>query len=236
MNLILLSPEQAVSETRYALTDRQYDHIVKVLKKAQGENLRVGILNGNIGDAKFDHEERQVEIQELATLPPAALPMELVLALPRPNMLKRTLMNMTAMGVKTIHLLHSAKVEKSYWQSPVLQQASIHEYLLEGLEQARDTILPKVQLHTKFKPFVEEVLPPLMSGKLGLVAHPYEADVCPVALEQSCILAIGPEGGWNEFEIEKWQEQGFKSVHLGERILKVETAVPVLLSRLYPAM
>ncbi|CUB05689.1 16S rRNA (uracil(1498)-N(3))-methyltransferase [Marinomonas fungiae] len=235
MNLILLAPDQALSDSHYQLNTRQQEHIAKVLKKAHDDTLRVGLLNGLIGDAVLDLERWQVTLGQLTTQPPKALPMELILALPRPNMLKRTLMNITAMGVKTVHLLHSAKVEKSYWQSPVLTDASIHDYLIEGLEQARDTVLPVVHQYTRFRPFVEDTLPDLLQGRVGLVAHPYQAETCPVDLQEPCVLAIGPEGGWNEFEMEKWSDAGMQSVHLGERILKVETAVPVLLSRLYPA-
>lgn len=235
MNLILLAPDQALTDSCYQLNDRQKEHIAKVLKKSQGDILRVGLLNGLIGDAVLDIATWQVSLGELTITPPKALPMELVLALPRPNMLKRTLMNITAMGVKTIHLLNSAKVEKSYWQSPVLSEESLHSYLIEGLEQARDTVLPTLQRHTRFRPFVEDLLPSILNGRIGLVAHPYQAEPCPVGLAEPSILAIGPEGGWNEFEMQKWNEAGMQSVHLGERILKVETAVPVLLSRIYPA-
>ncbi|MBJ7552302.1 16S rRNA (uracil(1498)-N(3))-methyltransferase [Marinomonas ostreistagni] len=235
MNLILLAPEQALSDQQYKLSDRQIEHISKVLKKDHGDKLRVGVLNGLIGDAVLDKSDWLVTMEALENEPPKPLPMELVLALPRPNMLKRTLMNITAMGVKKIHLLHSAKVEKSYWQSPVLKENSIYDCLVEGLEQARDTVLPEVHQYTRFRPFVEDVLPDLLVERMGLVAHPYQAEPCPVDLEQACVLAIGPEGGWNDFEMQKWSDAGMQCVHLGDRILKVETAVPVLLSRLYPA-
>ena len=146
MNLILLAPEQVVSDDRYALNERQLKHIQQVLKKGQGDTLRVGVLNGAIGDAEFDAVQGEAVIQSLSIEPPKALPLELVLALPRPNMLKRTLMNITAMGVKTIHLLNSAKVEKSYWQSPVLTEASLHSYLIEGLEQVNVTLSPSMDI------------------------------------------------------------------------------------------
>ena len=234
MNLILLSPDQKLSEDRYALSERQLCHLFDVLKKGQNDRVRVGVLNGKIGEATFDASNRLVVIDKLSIDPPKALPMELVLALPRPNMLKRTLLNVTAMGVKHIHLLNSAKVEKSYWQSPVLEPDSLHQFLLEGLEQARDTTLPIITFHKRFRPFVEDALPSLLKQQRGFLAHPYQAQPCPVDIDFPSILAIGPEGGWNEFEVDKWLEAGMETVHIGERILKVETAVPVLLSRLYP--
>jgi RsmE family RNA methyltransferase len=106
--------------------------------------------------------------------------------------------------------------------------------LLEGLEQAKDTVMPNWSLIPRFRPFVEDQLPDILKGKVGLLAHPYLAQRCPIDIQQPCVLALGPEGGWNEFEVSKWHEAGMESVHLGDRILKVETVVPVLLSRLYP--
>jgi RsmE family RNA methyltransferase len=239
MNLILLNPENNLSHDEYVLTARQQMHLSKVIKAKRGDVLRVGLLNGEIGEGVYESptEEKPAYIHSLnLTLqPPKPLPIVLVMALPRPNMLKRTLQNIAAMGVKDLYLIHSAKVEKSYWQSPVLQTESIEQSLLEGLEQAKDTIMPKYSLIPRFRPFVEDQLPAILENKIGLLAHPYLAKPCPINIQQPCVLALGPEGGWNEFEVGKWLEAGMESVQLGERILKVETVVPVLLSRLYPA-
>jgi RsmE family RNA methyltransferase len=239
MNLILLDPKQTLNAGQYALTDRQLTHITKVIKAKQGDVLRVGVLNGKIGVGIYApptvDQIGHIHSLNLTLLAPDALPMILVMALPRPNMLKRTLSNIAAMGVKELYLIHSAKVEKSYWQSPVLQTESIQQSLLEGLEQAKDTVMPKCSLIPRFRPFVEDQLPALLENRRGLLAHPYLAKPCPIDIQESCILALGPEGGWNEFEVGKWLEAGMESVQLGSRILKVETVVPVLLSRLYPS-
>lgn len=239
MNLILLDPKNTLDPDQYALTARQQTHVSKVIKAKQGDVLRVGILNGKIGEGVYEPPSGErlgyIHSLNLFLSAPSPLPIILVMALPRPKMLKRTLQNITAMGVKELHLIHSAKVEKSYWQSPVLQTDSINECLLEGLEQAKDTFMPKWSLIPRFRPFVEDQLPDLLKDRVGLLAHPYLAKSCPVDIQKPCVLALGPEGGWNEFEVSKWLESGMESVHLGERILKVETVVPVLLSRLYPA-
>ncbi|MBR7889101.1 16S rRNA (uracil(1498)-N(3))-methyltransferase [Marinomonas sp. A79] len=239
MNIILLDPDHTLDIGLYGLSARQQTHLTKVIKAERGAVLRVGLLNGQIGEGIYeppsDIMPGHIHSLNLTLSPPTPLPIVLVMALPRPNMLKRTLHNITAMGVKELYLIHSAKVEKSYWQSPVLQTESIEQCLLEGLEQAKDTIMPKWSLIPRFRPFVEDQLPSILEGKTGLLAHPYEAIPCPVDIQQPSVLALGPEGGWNEFEVMKWHEAGMKSVHLGDRILKVETVVPVLLSRLYPS-
>jgi RsmE family RNA methyltransferase len=139
------------------------------------------------------------------------------------------------MGVRRFHLIRSAKVEKSFFQTPVLEPEKIKELLLEGLTQAMDTRLPEVLIHNRFKPFVQDIVPTLAG--CGLIAHPGGAaelpDVYPGSGEKKKILlAVGPEGGWNDFEVENFLAQGFFAFSLGERILHVDTAVIALLAQL----
>src|SRR5690606_28312505 len=103
-----------------------------------------------------DAAELQVEFQQP---PPAKLPLTLLLALPRPKMLKRVLQTVASMGVPRLVLLNSYRVEKSFWQTPFLTPEAIREQLILGLEQSRDTVLPEVWIEKRFKPFVEDQLP-----------------------------------------------------------------------------
>lgn len=50
--------------------------------------------------------------------------------------------------------------------------------------------------------------------------------------EGRVLLAIGPEGGWIDYEIEKFQDQQFASCTIGDKILKVDTAVIALHSQI----
>ena len=129
--------------------------------------------------------------------------------------------------------MNTFRVEKSFWQSPWLKPEAIHEQLILGLEQARDTVLPEVILEKRFKPFVEDRLPAMSERMRKLVAHPVTDQICPAGGCEPTVLAIGPEGGFIPYEVERLVEYGFECVHLGPRILRVETAVPVLLSKLF---
>ncbi|AKX55804.1 16S rRNA methyltransferase [Thiopseudomonas alkaliphila] len=235
MNLILLEPSDFIGPHQVRLTDRRWQHIQQVHQAKLGESLRVGLINGLMGLGTVTAlDTTGVTLQiALSEPPPTALPLTLVLALPRPKMLKRTLQTIASMGVKRLILVNSYRVEKSFWQSPFLQAAAIREQLLLGLEQARDTVLPEVILEKRFKPFVEDRLPALTADSLALVAHPGAYPACPRQLEQQVTLAIGPEGGWIPYEVELLTQAGFSPVQLGDRILRVETAVPVLLARLF---
>ena len=114
-----------------------------------------------------------------------------------------------------------------------MEPETIREQLILGLEQGRDTVLPEVIIEKRFKPFVEDRLPAITCGKLGLVADPRASLSCPRHAAQSTVLAIGPEGGWIPYEVEKMQEAGLASVNLGPRILRVDTAVTALAARLF---
>jgi len=236
MNLILLFDTDFIAPTTARLSDRRYTHISTIHKPEPGEQLKVGRLNGEIGIATVTSIcENQVTLEvALEAQPPAPLPATLLLAMPRPKMLKRTLQTITAMGVKQIYLINSYRVDKSYWSTPLLQPEAIEEQLLLGLEQAGDTLMPEVHLRKRFKPFVEDELPQITANSRALVAHPYQAAACPEPSDQPTTLAIGPEGGFIPYEVEKLNAVGFESIHIGQRILRVENAVPVLLARLFP--
>ncbi len=236
MNLILLFADDFTSENEVIISDRRFHHIRSVHQPEIGETLKVGLLNGNRGQGEvIAFDEKQIRLcVELNQAPPKPLPLTLLLALPRPKMMKRTLQTIAAMGVKEIYLINSYRVDKSYWSSPLLKPEKIEEQLLLGLEQAGDTLMPKVHLRKRFKPFVEDELPAISADTRALVAHPYHASACPAESEQPTTLAVGPEGGFIAYEVEKLKECGFEAIHIGERILRVENAVPVLLARLFP--
>jgi RsmE family RNA methyltransferase len=157
----------------------------------------------------------------------------LLLALPRPPTLKKVLQASAAMGVKEIVLMHTQRVEKSFWGSPVLAEAALREQMLLGLEQGRDTVLPMITTERRFHEFARERLAGLLPGSRPLLAHPDATAECPRALASRVTLAVGPEGGFVPQEIDILGVHGFEAVSLGPRPLRVEHAVPALLGRLF---
>ncbi|MFJ3467518.1 16S rRNA (uracil(1498)-N(3))-methyltransferase [Pseudomonas sp. NPDC090201] len=235
MNLLLLEEADFISAERVILRDRRLKHMQEVHRSEVGDSLRVGRVGGLLGSAELLRlEPREAELSvSFDREPPAKLPLTLVLALPRPKMLRRVFQTVATMGVPRVILVNSYRVEKSFWQTPFLTPASIRENLILGLEQARDSVLPEIVIEKRFKPFVEDRLPAIVDGTLGLVGHPGDFPPCPRAVEQPVTLAIGPEGGWIPYEVELLRASGLNPVQLGERILRVETAVTALLARLF---
>ena len=236
MNLMLIKCEH-IQNNLTKIVGRQLTHLNEVQRLVKGDTVRVGEVNGAIGTGtiiSIDKQTAMIEVN-LTLRPPAPLPITVILALPRPKMLRRILQTIAAMGVKNVYLVNASRVEKSFWQSPLLAPESIEEQLILGLEQSRDTLLPAVHLRRLFKPFVEDELAGIVGESTAIVAHPISEQRCPIDCQVPITLAIGPEGGFIPFEIEKLVQAGFDPVHLGRRILRVENAVPALLSRLYPA-
>lgn len=235
MNLLLYSADELDASGNLQVAGRRLQHLLQVHRKDAGETVRVGEIGGRLGLARILRIDSQSALlqPEAGGEPPPKLPLRLVLALPRPKMLRRILRAVAEFGVAELHLVHSYRVEKSYWQTPVLQPEIVRDYLLQGLEQSRDTVLPPVYCHRRFKPFVEDTLPGLAGGTRALLAHPGDFPACPRNLEGPALVVVGPEGGFIPYEVDKLREAGCEPVSLGPRILRVENAVASLLGRLF---
>ena len=235
MNLLLLRDSDFISETQVRITGRRLLHLNSVHKAAVGDFLKTGVLGGKIGLAKIEKiNELAAELSvELNEEPPAPLPVTLVVGLPRPKSLLRIVFAATQMGIKNIHFTHSFRVEKSYWHCEQIQPKKLEAACIKGLEQCRDTVMPQLHFHRRFKPFVEDELVKIIAGSSAWVAHPYAKSQLPASDSGAVTLAIGPEGGFIDYEIDKLCEVGFSAGSLGKRILTLETALPTLVSHIW---
>ena len=235
MNLILLEEEDFLDPQTVRIAGTRYSHARDTLGVQIGDELRVGRVGGKMGSGWVIRTSGHDVVLRVSLEddPPGKLPVVVILALPRPKRMRRILRTIAELGVPDLILLNAYRVEKSYWQTPVLREDRVRQYLLEGLQQSRDTVLPRVVQKRLFKPFVEDELPAIAEGRRGFVAHPATGEHCPVGLDEPLVLAIGPEGGFLPYEVGKLCEAGFAPIDLGERILTVEIALTVALARLF---
>ena len=244
MNLVLLDKKELDANGLTVLSDRRAKHICEVIKPAIGDQLNAGIINGKVGQVKVldfnlgssPNISLQLLNDTLKENVPPALNVSLIIALPRPKVARRLIALCTECGVKDIQFINSYRVEKSFWQSPLLSDEKIYQQIQLSLEQSKDTQLPSIQFHKRFKPFVEDKLPSLATNKQALVAHPYDADVhidnpMETVKQEPRLIVIGPEGGFIPYEIELLKKAGLKTLGLGSRIYRVETVVPLLLGK-----
>lgn len=231
MNLVLLDGSDAHGEL-WRLTGRRARHVFEVHRASAGDTLRVGLRDGLVGTARVVSlsADEVVLDASLTQPPPDRSPVELLLAMPRPKVLRRVLQHVAAMGVTRVVLVNAARVEKSYFASPALSPEQLDESLSLGLEQGRDTVAPEVLVRPRFKPFVEDELPALWAQDDKLLAHPEGPGLAslPPVPSRRRVVAVGPEGGWVPFELTLLEAKGFRRVSLGPRPLTVEAAVPAL--------
>ena len=234
MNIVLLDPRQTTSELWAITSARQVEHLKIHVDVQIGDTLKVGIREAK----RYLTEVVAIEEKVIRVKPlqeesvPAKLAVTLIVAMPRPKVLRRLIMDSVTLGVEKIILLHSYRVDKSYWQTPFLQQ--LDQYVNLGLEQAGDTIAPQIEIYKRFKPFVEDVLPNMISADCpAYVAHPYTEIKMPYAIDHPCTILIGPEGGFIPYEIDLLIKNGCQAVSLGNRILRTETAIPYVIGRLF---
>jgi RsmE family RNA methyltransferase len=237
MNLVLMEPGEVAADGTVRLDGRRAEHLLHVLGARPGQVLRVGILNGPLGSGVVE-EMRDSAVALRCTFDRPALPptgVSLLLALPRPKVLRRLWAPLASLGVERIVLTNAAKVEREYFDTHWLDPANYGPLLLEGLEQSGDTRLPEVHIERRLKPLVEDSLVSLSPRGPRLMAHPRAGvPMGSVVRERGepVLLAVGPEGGWTDYETDLLTRHGFTSVSLGERTLRSDTACVALVAML----
>jgi RsmE family RNA methyltransferase len=242
VNMILLQPHD-LDGNRSVLTDHRAAHVLDVLGSAPGDALRIGLLNGPRGTGAVEKAGGGEVVLSCAfdDEPPPRPMIDLLLAMPRPKVMKRLWAQLAALGVGRIILLRADKVERYYFDSHVLAPDFYNERLIEGLQQARCTHLPEVLVRPLFKPFVEDELDTMFHDSLKLLADPSAEkrmhEFFPISESSPrVLLAIGPEGGWIPYELDLLRAHGFETIGLGNRILRTDTAVIALLASLHEQM
>jgi len=231
MNLLVLLPDELCADGTARLGGDRLRHLREVLGVAPGQRVRAGVLGGNVGRAEvvaLDAAEAVLRCN-FDQPPPPRPGVDLILAVPRPKALRRILAAAASLGVDRLVLLAAARVEKSYLGSPVLTPARLRKHLLDGLEQAQDTVLPEVIVERRFRPFVEDRMDALLGPGERWLLHPGGDGPRQPSPDARLALAIGPEGGWVPFERTLLEGRGFRALGFGARTLRTETVVPFAL-------
>jgi len=251
MNLVLFERSEIGEAGRVTIADYRAMHLLRVLKVTPGQLVRVGIIDGPVGVgtvASVSTSSVTLDCAFDASVPDRPR-VDLLLAVPRPKVLRRLWAQLAALGVGQVILTNADKVERDYFDSHVMHDEGYRPLLLEGLQQARDTRLPLVSIHKRLKVLIEDDLDHLFPTGRRLVAHPGSGRSFRAALtpglpsaslrpgktrppygQERVLVAIGPEGGWNNFELALLERHGFERVDVGSRILTTTTACVAVLS------
>ncbi|MGB7218584.1 MAG: RsmE family RNA methyltransferase [Vicinamibacterales bacterium] len=242
VNLILLAPDEIGATGGVRLSGHRAAHLRNVLEVARGQRVRIGVIDGAHGVGIVERiGDDTIDLQcSFETTVPMRPSVDLLLALPRPKVLRRLWAQLTALGVGQIILTNAERVERNYFDTHVLGEACYRPLLIEGLQQARDTRLPAVSVHRRFKVLVEDDLNGLSSDGLRVAADPGAVQPVGALVRQHhparVLLAIGPEGGWSAFELNLLGAHGFQSVGIGPRTLRSDTACIALVALVHDAI
>jgi RsmE family RNA methyltransferase len=234
MNRILLRESDMSRPDRAVLTDGRARHIRAVLRASKGDEVRVGLLNGSLGTGTIrELSEDAVRLACRFEAPPPPPIVSLLLALPRPKVMRRLWAQLAAMGVRDIVLTNAERVERCYFDTHWLDEKVFEPLLIEGLQQSGDTWLPAVTVAKRLKPFIEDHLPVSFADHMRILAHPRDGrPPAEIGLRtgERVLLAVGPEGGWSEYEIELLRRHHFRTFSIGWRTLRSDTACIALLA------
>lgn len=234
MNLILIDEGEIASDGSVVLDDARAAHLLRVLRTAPGHRVRIGRVDGPLGTgtvaAVLDGHVTLTCAFDGGVPPPPTL--DLLLALPRPKVMRRLWPQLAALGVGRIILTNAARVERNYFDTHLLEERIYRPLLIEGLQQAQDTHVPVVTVHRQLKVLVEDHLDALTGRGARLVADHRASQPVSTAHRNGdrLLLAVGPEGGWNDFELALFEAHGFQPVSMGPRTLRVDTACIALIA------
>jgi RsmE family RNA methyltransferase len=242
VNLILLEPHELTNSGIVELRDRRAEHIRNVLHAGPGTSIRAGVINGPRGRATIvelsaDRVVLRCAFDESA---PPAPKVDLLLALPRPKVMRRLWAQLAAMGVGRIILTNASKVERVYFDAHVLQPETYRPLMIDGLQQSQDTQIPEVTIRKQFKILVEDELDILFPYGGRLLADPAAQnrirDLIFADPGMRVLVAVGPEGGWTDYERDLLQRHGFRPVSMGQRTLRADTACIAVLALVHEAL
>jgi 16S rRNA (uracil1498-N3)-methyltransferase len=242
VNLILIEQNEMGADGTVCLSGSRARHICEVLKAAPGMSIRAGVINGGRGRATVVEMSADRVVLRCAfdeSAPPAPR-VDLLLALPRPKVMRRLWAQLAAMGVGRIILTNACKVERVYFDTHVLHPETYRPLMIEGLQQSQDTQIPEVTIRKQFKILVEDELDILFPYGGRLLADPGAPnrlrDLIFDDPGMRVLVAVGPEGGWTDYEVDLLKRHGFRSVSMGQRTLRADTACIAILALVHEAL
>ena len=224
MNIILFSPEEI--SRPLPRRDPRAVHLLGILRRQPGDTFDAGLVNGPRGKGTLVAAGDATLTLSFVwgEAPPPLSPIHLLIGLPRPQTARDILREATSLGVASMHFVCTEKGEASYANSTLWKSDGWREYVMLGAAQAFCTRLPAITR----PPSLAEAILTLPADATRIALDNYESRVPLSQVElrghKSATLALGSERGWSAGERTLLRENRFTFAHLGERVLRTETA------------
>jgi 16S rRNA (uracil1498-N3)-methyltransferase len=194
----------------------------------EGRELPIGIWGRSRGWGRVESiSQSTVVVSILKELPPIPrMALSLIVAIPRPQILKRVLLSVVSFGVSKVWLVKTDLFEKSYLTSRELEESRLHFHLLKALEQTGDVTAPQVA--------ARDTLTDVLDATKDFPQFYCDGDgsntISVLERKETKVICIGPERGWSLREKHLFAERGVDGVSFGPRILRVDLAVTLIAS------
>jgi 16S rRNA (uracil1498-N3)-methyltransferase len=211
-----------VSGNRAALTGAHADHLVRVLRARVGQEFDIvanGVVRRGVVVALADSLV-DFELGEEIPAEPAAIRLTLVLAIFKFDRMEWAIEKCTELGVARMVPVIARRTDSHLVAASAKRVERWRRIAVQASEQSRRTSPPEIADPIKLREAV--VLPAGLKIVLSEVEEQSQLrDIQPTG---EVLLAVGPEGGWTEDELELIQKNGWLSATLGPTILRAETA------------
>lgn len=217
------------------ITGDDVKHIYKVLRLKVGDRVAINNLLGEeflCELTKIDKKEVEAEIiEKLQINNESAVRVDLLQGMPKGAKMDLISQKCTELGINSIKpvLTERVVVEKGNWEKKLDRWQRI---ILEACKQSKRSLIPQIDKPMSFEDLLNVV------DNYDLVVVPYEnaenygmkkmfMDMKSTGVVEdikSVAIVVGPEGGFEEKEIEELKQKGAKIITLGKRILRTETA------------
>ena len=230
--------EQVNGENAY-IEGNDVNHIVNVLRMKSGEELLISVKGDWDYLCKIDDiETERVNLKVLESMEQRELPVNITLlqGIPKSDKLEMIIQKAVELGVSEIIPVKTKRVVVKIDEKKVDTKVNRWNAIAESAaKQSKRSIIPKVHEPMSIDNALEIV------KDFGVKLIPYEnadgIDKTRKILEsmdktKDIAVFIGPEGGFEEAEVERIKNSGFEVITLGKRILRTETAGLALLSNI----
>lgn len=211
-----------INNGKAVINDEEQQHIVKVLRMKDGEEIHVTDGKGNVASGTLITEGKRasLEVSEIKTDTPDFNPKLHIAIAPTKNIdrIEFFVEKAVEMGISEITILQTEKTERKNINIDKLRKQAI-----SASKQSLRFHFPVVNDLTKLPDFLKNI-----NTETTFVAHCNEnlerMELKNIPHLDNVTFLIGPEGDFSDKEIHLLAEKGIKAVSLGNQRLRTETA------------
>jgi 16S rRNA (uracil1498-N3)-methyltransferase len=219
---ITIDPQQ-LQENQIVLTAPQLHYLQRVMRLQHGAKFQAIDGVGTLYLVELSADYGRVLEQSVPIGIELPVAVSLIVAVPKIG-LDDVVRACTELGVSEIYPVTS---DRTIVQPSEQKRRRWIEIAKEATEQSERLIVPTIHPVQSWKTVMVQI-----TGQRKICAARGDAQhlMSCLDLQESISIAIGPEGGWTNRELQQSIELGWQPISLGDRILRTITAAPAIMS------